>query len=207
MTDDERIAALCVVARRFILKAGWSRDSCLASTRIGIEVLSYFGITGKPLEVTVVAANALAVEQLDRTGAVDLSTDAWTVGVKAGDRDEGDNAWPGAHMVISVPRMHTIVDLSVDQLHRPQHEIEVPRPVAFEAKPEFFTGERAVQIELPKDGRLFYWPVNPPTGTRGSPDWTMRPSERSPNRPEIYRATVAAIIRAMCSIDRSNGHR
>lgn len=133
---DDVISALVKVAREEILTV-FDLDSCIASTRIGIDVLTYFGIQAKPIPVSVTIFNEEARVILDTEG-LDAVVRAvwersphepggpWTIGlgVQAAQKTPG----PG-HVAIAVPAKSTLIDLSLDQATRKRKDI-ILAPVA-----------------------------------------------------------------------------
>lgn len=136
--DKRIIEALAEFARPVIL-GYWDERSCIGSTRIGILTLQRFGIRARPVPVWVRAYNARYVELLAERGvAPDSDTwDGWfeegAYSLAIGGQGEGsttvkDGLHPNGeydgHLVIGVgPQV--MVDLSIDQAHRPQHGIPI----------------------------------------------------------------------------------
>lgn len=148
------ITALVKVAREEILTT-FAPDSCIASTRIGIDVLRYFGVTAKPIPVSVTIFNEDARRILEEEGIEAVATAVqgretldiggpWTLGLGV----STPNHAPGpGHLAIAIPHHLTIVDLSLDQANRPRKNIALT-PVALKVPEEgtFFTqvGEQIV---------------------------------------------------------------
>lgn len=112
----------------------YRRDSCLASTRIGIEFLRHFGYTARPLAVRVEIANAEML-RCQAEGIPDdqaLEQGAWVVGIDGSDVIEG-SGWDG-HLVFTVEGY--VMDLSLDQASRPAKGIELS-PLLAEIPPHW----------------------------------------------------------------------
>jgi hypothetical protein len=102
------VRALLARARPIILE-DWRADSCIASTAICIDVLDYFGLDARPLACRTVVWNR------------QLESGCWSVGIGHGDKRQG--GWPG-HLV-ALAAGDLLLDLSLDQASRPQHNIEL----------------------------------------------------------------------------------
>lgn len=137
---NEFLDDLIEVARPEILTV-LKPDSCIGSTRIGIDVLTYFGIKAIPVPVRIFVLNAEANRILEETGSYEELAKAvavptkddeggpWTMGIGAPDtipRPDGEdpNKWAG-HLVIGLPEQSVIVDLSMDQASRPHKGLDL----------------------------------------------------------------------------------
>jgi hypothetical protein len=114
-------------ATRRAMRDRWHARSCIAATRIGLEVLRAFGVVGYPTPVTVAAFNRagwLAFQrEPDQPVTESDIPNAWAVGiVGTGAVDQQTGSWDG-HLVLHVNRY--LVDLSADQLSRPQRNLPV----------------------------------------------------------------------------------
>lgn len=173
MRADEAVKFLATLARPLILQT-FSRDSCIASTAVACDFCEWAGVHVRPLEVEVMAWNALALEQL----AADVPfeqwpADAWSVGVKQNTPDTHrkprGRPWSGAHLVAIVDRS-TLLDLSADQLSRPIYRMPVPGPVVLP-----WDGIEARAVNDETGVQLMYRvPVKPDLSFRSSPDWRLR---------------------------------
>lgn len=120
-------------------------DSCIPSTRIGIDVLEYFGIHAKPLPLFVLVVNDAGIAMLDRGKTLNDVVDEafkhtkeeaggpWTIGLGAPYESRGGQLaeagkWAG-HLVIAIPQHRTLVDLSIDQISRPHKNITFTEPL------------------------------------------------------------------------------
>lgn len=156
-------------------------DSCIAMTRVAIEVLKHFGHEARHCRAAVMLWNKEFEEGL-LNGTISLDKPlpkdqedlgAWSVGVGFGPKTEV------GHYVALCEGL--LIDLSIDQGSRP-HKGICATPFA-----GLFTGEPKAVYEFPEGGRAIYhldldWP--PPTD---SPDWT--------NFHSRYSKTVGKIIR------------
>lgn len=140
-----------------------ARDVCVLATRVGYDVLNYFGVESSPVVVRALAFNQPAVAWINERGP-DVSaeqleeydaTGAWAVAI-----DEEDYGIPGrfpGHLVLHVPSERALVDLSVDQFARPEHGIVIPRSGIFDVPDDFFSDEGMVMYGLEGGGRLVYF--------------------------------------------------
>lgn len=112
---------------RPIINQYYLKDSCIASTRISMEVLAYYQIASKPLPVRVWVANAVA-SHLIETGqgeTIANNDQAWLVGIGYLDgkpvTSSPENRFP-AHLVAYVAGRY-LLDLSIDQAIRSEKKI------------------------------------------------------------------------------------
>src|SRR5712692_6245543 len=127
-TDTDLIlSVLCDFGRKAILRR-WRVDSCIASTRIGIEVLAYFGIPAEPLPVMTRVISPAAVRLIDEGRDLNTVTpeecpQCWIVDIgfppgEGAKPPDSEGFW-WCHMVIlALGRL--IIDLSLDQAARPE---------------------------------------------------------------------------------------
>ena len=167
----------------------FSSDSCIATTRITIDVLAYFGIMAKPLAVETLIFNAEAMERVRAGVGFDelrREVDAlargepggpWTIGL--GFAKSAADA--GRHMMAWVPPLGLGLDYSLDQVSRPHKGMELTASVF-----EMATGHQdASENGLLPEGYVFSVeiPRSSPYGPvyleyrviadwfRGSPNW------------------------------------
>jgi hypothetical protein len=106
-------------------------NSCILSTRIGVEVLGRFGLKARPRPVNVLVQNLDAYRLSEQRVPVEQwPDDAWSVGVAPGQAPR-PGSWPG-HLVIELrepdqPRV--LIDLTADQFDRPERNLKVGGPV------------------------------------------------------------------------------
>lgn len=112
-----------------IIRERWLPRSCIASTRIGMGVLKHYGIPCYPQAVKVDALNRAAARAV---------LEGWTdpvaleeAGVKmvgidgTGALDNVAGSWDG-HLVLvtaDATGLEIIVDLTLDQMSRPEHDL------------------------------------------------------------------------------------
>lgn len=172
---------------RPIIREHFNADSCIASTRIGINVLRYFGIGAKPLPLSVLVFNAEAANLIHEQGLEEFvrviklqdpttPSGPWSIGVGARRNpiDIALDAWQG-HLIIEVPAYTAYMDLSIDQVNRPLKNIDVT-PHWFNLEPDdpWVTGEVPVMEMNADDGTMLVLDrrVPDPDGFRKSTNWT-----------------------------------
>lgn len=130
--------------RETVLKR-WNPDSCIASTRVAMEVCRDFGLRSYPLEVVAAFATrkayGLMAQNLPHKGV----EGAWSVALGfprtekerlAREKPIVGNTWYG-HLVLMVEN-EWLLDASADQASRPQHGMIV-KPFARHVGPRFAT--------------------------------------------------------------------
>jgi hypothetical protein len=106
---------------RPIIRADFSADSCIASTRITLAVCRAFGWRGAAVPTSLRVANRAYMDLL--AGTTDEAT-AEALGAKAvivGDQPNGDVG----HLVAWIHRRY-LVDAALDQVERPEFGLLVP---------------------------------------------------------------------------------
>jgi hypothetical protein len=168
------ITTLIEVGRPELLKR-FRPDSCVESTRLVVEFLRSHGVRVSPLRVQVGVFNDAIVKRLEVTpnpGPGELARwerldGSWSVGIgatsdamaraKAADASlvvSASGGWSG-HLVALIEG-RIVVDLSLDQLNRPLHGINL-HPVTFDVPdPRWLDGHIPLHLEL--DGCIVnYW--------------------------------------------------
>lgn len=206
--DQDLLTALVDLGRPIILE-NFKPDSCIVSTRIGLDVLAYFGIRGKEYPVSVLIFNAEAAQILQETQdfqavaeatharAVDEPGGPWTIGLGAPDlpalRPDGTSGWPG-HLVIGLPQWRVVVDLSLDQVSRP-HKNLTTGASWYPVPDSWWASEREdnfAQFRL-DNGAVMLLTHRLDRGYRSSPNWRGI----SGGSKQVVRATTGRIITAL----------
>lgn len=166
-------------------------NTCVLHTRLGLDVLRYFGIhaQAEPVAVSAFTADAYAAFQ---TGE-DLTNVGYSVGVYGdGNTDRAPNGrlmWDG-HLVLHVAHGPRLVDLTADQLHRPQHGLVVNAPIITPIfDPAAWDRTGAMTLTSP-DGTVVLYQRMDNAAWRRAADWTGP-------FPASTRALVAATIREL----------
>jgi len=112
--------------------------SCVASTRIAIEVLKKFNISARPLPVRVQAYNAVAQRLLEegKREQIMTSNTAWSIGLGY-DTRKLKHGFPG-HLVSYVIDRY-LLDLTIDQLSRPEKHMTLS-PLCVDVGADFKSG-------------------------------------------------------------------
>lgn len=207
--DAEVVAALIKVARPVILSMFDAR-SCIASTRIGIDALDYFGVQAVPVPLSIVVFNTEALEMLHagkdlpEIQAEALKYDAtdqggpWTMGVGA--EIENSNGWAG-HLVVGLPQMRLLLDLAFDQVSRPLKGLTFTEPQLFPVVDTdwWLKEKRYVELEGTSEGREILLILDneapDPEGYKRSPNWRRASSKYGSRR--VFQELTGQIIRLM----------
>lgn len=143
--------ALLAVAREEILK-DFRRDSCIASTRVAVEVLRHFGVRAYPLAVTAMVFNAsfaahLGSDLIPREAAETRrwteEDGSWSVGIGFG--RGGPGSW--TRHLVAIAEGRWLVDLSLDHADRPEHGIML-WPLAHPVTEDFLRGLAPLTLEV-----------------------------------------------------------
>lgn len=126
------------------IKERFGVDSCIAATRITIQVAERFGLSAVPVSVVARAMNAEYMACEARFGRVPKNRrefDEWceeygAYVARVGDPDRSD----GSGHLVAVVEGHTLVDASIDQIARPAHGLRLPPVLLAEARPGFRDG-------------------------------------------------------------------
>ncbi len=140
------LAHVCEVVRDE-LRIGtlYRPDCCIAATAILIDVLDYFRLTARPLSVVATVYNPAMSERILRDGMPTLEeaerdwfpNGCYALAVGAGDPQPGK--WAG-HLVANLAD-RVLLDLTLDQANRPQHQIVLPPFLLAPLDWEFLQGE------------------------------------------------------------------
>ena len=163
--------------------SGFSKDSCVAAARIGIDVLAALGYRGKPLPVTFNVVNqemlALLIADVpqDTIAALQTGVDEdggpwWvTVGeiVKEGHQGAG-------HVVIYVPSARALLDIAAPQASRPHKSIIISEPIVVSLDGDMALAPGRI-IELASDqGSRGWYEVVAKRTYMDSPNWYRQSS-------------------------------
>jgi CBS domain-containing protein len=181
---------------RPVIRQVTSAESCIFSTRVTLEVLSRFGIGGRPLSVQAILKNRQRrhADQLrkqhgwsdqqfnrfrDRAGA-------YSVGVGVNVPKATPHSF-SAHLV-AITNAGDLVDASLDQGSRPDRGIDVPGVVVVSGVPHGYQAGTDQWIgQVSPDGwSVEYLPVGDAGAFRVVPDWNLK---------EIYLPIATAIER------------
>lgn len=171
---------------RPVIRERFRRDSCLVSTAIAVDVLDYFGIRARPVEVSILVGNAAAAECLSaELPMTEWPEDAWTVGtVRRGEQPDDERvekSWDGAHLV-ALTDDGWLVDLAADQYAREHRAMPVEALTVElgEAGVARFEAGEAIALGGPEGSFIVYrrYPDQRPSSWRSVVDWRDRSRRR-----------------------------
>jgi len=172
MSKQYLISEFLSYARPLILEY-FDPDSCIASTRVTIETMKYFGLDFKPLVTQALVFNKpawthfrdneLEVNDMEAWGEIDGS---WSVGLGF-PPNKNYKGFVG-HLIAHSKSLSIIIDCSLDQATRPKHGIIV-KPMAFTINKELFEKGNVFTLD---DTVLFYRTMINPT-FQSAPDWKL----------------------------------
>ena len=157
-------------------------DSCVLSTRVGLDVCSYFGVEAKPVVVRAMAFNPawarfaqkhpeLLAQPGDEKWSSPEADGAWAVGI-----DEVDHGTKGkfpGHLILYLPGdPPEILDLSAGQFRREQHAMNIPNCISA-AAPGFLDGA-PVTFVADDDSTVVYAHRPGVSGYQRGGDWRHR---------------------------------
>lgn len=187
MYDRGWLHEFALATRRVTLATGLVDNSCILSTRIGLEVLERHGVRAVAQAVRVAAYNTEGIRLfMQEVPHSEWPDSAWSVGIEGtGKVTPETKAWDG-HLVLIVRnpnRTRTLIDLTADQLDRPHHNINVSGPVFIDLPPVGWTPHDPIYTTLgaeagaPDATVIGYYPLM--VGNwRSTPDWVRDPTER-----------------------------
>ena len=180
LDQEQRRIRQAVRTIRPLMAPCFSRDSCIAATRIAIDVLAAIGVVAEPIAVRVAIFNAAMVQEMERLERLPASKDetlewqrrcgAWSVAIGSGVPQPG--RWPG-HLVAFVPTHRLLIDLSLDQATRREHNI-VLNPSVIDVPPSSPFLQGAPLLVSLNDCLLQYERIAD-LGYRSSRNWTADP--------------------------------
>jgi hypothetical protein len=182
MEKSLKIVSALLDGRQEMLRV-FRSDSCIAATKIAIDVLAHYHILAEPLAVKVMIFNPAFVQRIENGADIPISGEitkqwseedgSWCLGLGYG--ESAPNKWPG-HLVAIVRDHGWLIDLSLDQAARPKRDINVG-PAAFDVASEFLRGE-APHIQTINGSVLKYMAFPTDTSYDVSPNWNNpRPDE------------------------------
>lgn len=172
--------------RGTILDSGARLDSCIFSTKVVCRTAHAMGLRARPLTVEVTLLNPVfagwfAEHGTDNTMPDDVFERLGNAGGRflvVGDRSPTDDPtkWPG-HLVAIVEGTEArqppvLIDLSIDQAHRPQKGIVVVDPITFPITYQPFMSQRCDVMRFREDGVLIRYTSYPTDDSfKIAPDW------------------------------------
>lgn len=188
LIDQEQLVKL----RAQVLTPGTLRSSCILSTKLLVTLAHGLGIKAKPLTVRALVFNPVLHAYAEEHGTLAVPPDVLVdltdkgarflvVGSREAAPDDGEmNRWPG-HLVaiLSCPGRQThLVDLAIDQAHRPHKGIHITQPIALPVhSTRFLKGKQTSS----------YWPQVNPDGSTFGLCYDAFPKDRSYERSPDWR--------------------
>jgi len=143
--------------RRMILSSGAQADSCICSVKVLCQLGESLGVRVEPLTVEAYVYNQIFVDFFAEQGFNPTTEDFKRLGEAGGrfivlgsreSRDAVEGKWQGhlvaiAHPPKGVNDVPYVLDISIDQAHRPQKKLMLQDPVCFPIPSKrFLTGEQ-----------------------------------------------------------------
>jgi hypothetical protein len=164
MDADAVVDRLVAVAPEYFVPG---RGNCIVASRVGVEVLRYFGIPARTLPCEAYAYNPAAWRVMayrDEPTVAGALVVARSTPPSGGTR-RSEGGWWG-HMVILLDSGETMLDLDLRQFRREAAGVVVPDAAAFA-----WSGEPPHAYALPAGGGIIYYPM-PEDRTHRQGDWT-----------------------------------
>lgn len=156
MTDRSPLLHRIGKPMRALMRQHYNATSCIAATRIAIDVLEGLGIAARPLMVRAELFNAPMWQQIELHGRAPndhVERDQWTrdfgayalgLGFADPERTDLDETTNGIH-VVTLVEDSLLWDLSFDQANRPDKGIPIDAPLVLAVPRAFIEGrDRAV---------------------------------------------------------------
>lgn len=193
MTFEEILKVYSQIARPIILEY-FRKDSCIASTRITVEVFSRLGFKATPLPCYVQIYNSKFREIFEREKHWPtkeemkkwITEGGWGISIGLGDHKGGGYV---GHLVAIVENKY-LIDSSIDQAERPNKEIFLPTILVKEINRNFRRGKENHTIINDEGTVMVYEPRIKDRKWEVSPDWTEN------------RRHTPAVIRILAGIQR-----
>jgi hypothetical protein len=184
---------------RPIIRTAYDTDSCIASTRIAVNVFHEFGLRAKPMVARMKVCNramAHCIEQGLITDADSLERcseqyGAHALGIGFSNEPMPPGYWAG-HLVAVVERS-VLVDASADQASRSVQSIVLPGVVAETITRRFEAGLEPLVLRHRDGGVVQYHPSPRERSYRGALDWRESSISRF-----IVKEIVTAMTRSLC---------
>jgi hypothetical protein len=184
--DADRLLPLIVYCSREAVLKRYRPDSCIATTRVIVDVARHYGITVVPQPVSVCAFNAKGAELLQASVPLEQwPDDAHSVGV-TGVGPSNPGTWNG-HL-IGLTDTH-MLDGALDQMSRPAKGLCLA-PLTARLPPEGWAEDTGVKLE--EAGILLLYGRLDNQEYRTSRNW----SRRDPNVRHVTSRAIEEVRRA-----------
>lgn len=192
---------------RKLIRTGYNADSCIASCRIGMDLLARFDIKAEPLAVKLLVLNAAYVRHIDESGHMAQSIEErerWYAEDGAHSIGIGipHGLDPGRHVVLIVEG-ELLWDLSIDQASRPERDIMLAKPFLAPTSPAFLAG-REMLTGRNVGGTLVSYSARP-----GYDFWSSSPNWQADGHdaPMRSRMVAAALDGIAAAVSRSRSSK
>jgi hypothetical protein len=175
-TLEQVLSGIQAVTRKEMV-SDFVENSCIASTRVVVNVLKHYGYDALPFPCQVYVYNKTFKEHLEAGKKLFQGdaliewcklTGAWSVGI--GVYDPEKHFRETGHLVALIPGHNILVDASIDQANRPQHGIHLPQVlIAGELTDGFKAGVEDLSLTH-NDCLLVYHPTDNDI-YKIAPDW------------------------------------
>jgi len=213
--EDLTHPALLKLYRDTMLRSCGKPDSCIASSIVMAGVARTLGYEAQVFPVTVSILNAVFSAWYGKhQGRVPTREEEWLEIADRGGRlvvlgdDKHDPPAPGkwaGHMVAVIgdkpknSRRRWLVDLTIDQAHRPEKGIPVESPIAapIQGQWERFRYGDGQMVQERQDGVVIIYEARPENLVyREAPDWIHRRERYDPYIKALIRATKEVLKQA-----------
>lgn len=200
------LSALSEVARPIILTR-FTLTSCIASTRIALDVMAYFNIQGQELPLYMMIFNPDAAAMIREGKTLDEVHDAalaiapdveggpWTLAVGADYSTDGSTEGWSGHLVAAIPAAGVYLDLSADQATRELKNIHTPPYWMRIPDEDWWAGTNPVATLVNDQGTTMVLDrrARDPLGYKRSPNW--RRTSTNPDLRDAFKDLTGQIIR------------
>ena len=154
------LTEIAAIAKEEMVRSGIG-DRCIAGARICIDLLKKYGFSVKPASVKVFAWNEIYQQKFKALGRVmkrtEIPTGGYSIGLGAGIPNNYE--WCG-HLVAIIGG-RTLVDLTLDHISRPDHDIYLPPYFIRDVSRKFLNGEKPLVIRDPHGPTYFTYGAYP----------------------------------------------
>lgn len=165
-----------------ILLRHFSKDSCINTTRVLLEVFRALGIPAEACSVRVQLYTAGYIAMAEAKGRMPRTReemmewtdhpDVYSLGIGYGGIDVDPKAWCG-HLAIRIG--DGLLDATLDQADRPERGLILPSVLQLEEMPpEFWMGDTPVANKMSNGCVVRYEHVPRSNGYLASPAWAFR---------------------------------
>lgn len=142
---EQRLIAFSEIAKEELVRVGLGAE-CLAAGKISVEVLRQAGLVARPLTVAARVLNAEYVNHVQRLRRLPNSGEDWPGAYAVGIGYQSAREWAG-HLVVIVASEY-LLDLTLDQAARPEHNLDLPPFLVWRVEEEFLSGNALVELRF-----------------------------------------------------------